>query len=338
MQQRQVVLIAGDGVGPEITRAAVSVIESTGVPISWQERPAGIASLETRGKVVPDETLDAIRQCGAALKGPFYTPSGGHQRSANWYIRRELDLYANVRPLWAQDEGIDIVLVRENIEDLYGAVEWMAAPGIAHAVKLATRAGCERIARFAFDLCMREKRRRVSVVHKANNLKLTEGMFLDVARTIAEEYPTITCDDVLADTAAAMLVSHPQSFDVILTSNTFGDLLSSVGAARVGSLGLFASANIGKDTIVAEAVHGSAMELAGSQKANPTAMIMAGAMLLSHIQQPQEASAIQRAVWSVLRRGIKTPDLGGTATTNEVAEEVVKEVIRQSVVERQPLP
>jgi isocitrate dehydrogenase (NAD+) len=324
MKRIQAVLIEGDGIGPEIIRAAVAVLSSTGISMEWDVRPAGLKSLEKYGELVPAETLQAIRHHGAALKGPFSTPSGGSQRSANWYIRRDLDLYACVRPIQAQDRDVDILLVRENTEDLYGAVEWMATPEVAHAVKVASRAGCERIARFAMDLAAKEKRRKVTAIHKANNLKLTEGMFLHIARDVAANYPMIEFDDMLIDTASATLVSKPDLFDVMLTSNTFGDILSSVGAAIVGGPGPVPSANFGTNIVVTEAAHGSAPTLTGTQRANPLAMIAAGAILLDAVGFPQEADAIRRAIRTVRENGIVTPDLGGTATTDAVAAEVAR--------------
>lgn len=326
MKRIQAVLIEGDGIGPEITCEAVKVLSSTGLSIDWNEQPAGLISLEKYGEVVPSATISAIEACGAALKGPFLTPSGGSQRSANWYIRHTLGLYACVRPIQTADRQIDILLVRENLEDLYGAVEWMATSGIAHAVKVTTQTGCKRIARFALELCKRQSRHRLTVVHKANNLKLTDGMFLQVARDVAPEYPNVELDDMLVDTAAANLVSAPEEFDVLLMPNTFGDILSSVGAAVVGGVGIIPSANYGSGIVVAEAAHGSAMELAGTQLANPLAIIRAGAMMLEFLDYTREAQAIWQAIQVVLDSGAVTPDLGGTATTDEVATEVASSV------------
>lgn len=326
MKRIQAVLIEGDGIGPEITRAAVQVIAATGLTIEWDIRPAGLKSLASHGHVVPPETLEAIRHYGAALKGPFSTPSGGSQRSANWYIRRELDLYASVRPIYALKQPIDILLVRENVEDLYGAIEWMATPDVAQAVKVASRQGCERIARFAMEMSVKEHRRKVTIVHKANNLKLTEGMFLQVANEVGKDFPSLEIDDMLVDAAGSALVSTPEAFDVILTSNTFGDILSNVGAALAGSLGLVPSANFGTHIVVTEASHGSAPALAGTQRANPFAMIAAGAMLLEALGYPAEAANIQHGIRNVYLQGILTPDLGGTACTDEIATEVAKAV------------
>jgi isocitrate dehydrogenase (NAD+) len=335
MKRIQAVLIEGDGIGPEIIHAAVRVMAATGLTLEWDVQPAGLKSLASSGCLVPSETLDAIRQQGAALKGPFSTPSGGTQRSANWYIRRELDLYASARPIQSFNQNVDILLIRENVEDLYGAVEWMATPDVAHAVKIASCRGCERIARFAMELAVKAHRRRVTIVHKANNLKLTEGMFLRVASQMGEDFPSLHIDDMLVDAAGTALVSTPQQFDVRITSNTFGDILSNVGAALVGGLGLVPNANFGARMMVAEAAHGSAPTLAGMQRANPLAMIAAGAMMLEAIGYQREAERIRQGIRSVYMQGILTPDLGGTASTDEVAAEVAKAV--KNVVIQTPM-
>jgi isocitrate dehydrogenase (NAD+) len=323
------VLVRGDGVGPEVIETAVRVLDATGVAIEWEERAAGWDCLQRCGEVAPAETLAAIRRLGTALKGPFTTPSDTPHRSANYYIRRELDLYACVRPIADEPRGIDLLLVRENVEDHYGAIEWMATPDVAQAVKVASRAGCERIARFAFALARSRGRRRVTVVHKANNLKLTEGMFLRVALEVAREHPDLAVDDLLADAAAAELVTYPGRFDVVLTSNTFGDLLANVGAAVAGGLGLVASANHGPGgLLVTEPGHGSAPELAGLGRANPLAAIGAGAMLLAGLGRETEAAAIEQAMAEVRREGLVTPDLGGVASTAEVGDDVSRRLRR----------
>jgi len=328
---RTCVLIQGDGIGPEVIGAAVRVVEASGAPIEWEERPAGLACAERHGHPAPVATLEAIRRHGAALKGPFSTESGRGHRSANHYLRRDLGLFACLRPIADEERGIDVLLVRENVEDLYGAIEWMATPDVAQAVKVASRRGCERVAAFAFDLARRRGRRRVTIVHKANNLKLTEGMFLEVAERLGAGYPELVVDDRLADTAAAQLVLEPQGFDVILTSNTFGDLLANVGAAVIGSVGLVASGNYGEDgLVVTEPGHGSAPELAGAGRANPLATICAAAMLLDALGLPPQARALELAVRRVRSGGLfTTADLGGRASTAEVAEEVAREVRRE---------
>lgn len=329
----RIVVVEADGVGPEVVAGAVAVVEACGIEPEWDPRPAGLACLARGEPVVPVATLTAIRDAGAALKGPFSTPSGGTQRSANFYIRRDLDLYACVRPIRPPGAERDVWLVRENVEDLYGAVEWMAAPGVAHAVKVATRAGCERIARFALDLALDRGLGGVTVVHKANNLKLTEGLFLDVAREVALDYRDLVLTDMLADTAASTLVQDPLRFEVLLTSNTFGDLLSNVGAAVEGSVGLVPSLNVGSAVVVAEASHGDAGELAGTGRANPVAMISAAGMLLESLGYRREGAAVRAATLDLRRTGVVTPDLGGAASTAEVTDEVVRGVRERLAVE-----
>jgi isocitrate dehydrogenase (NAD+) len=312
------VRIPGDGVGPELVAAGSRVIEMTGLPVAWTDADAGAGALERHGASVPAATMDALRSCRAAIKGPFATPSGGQIRSANYYIRRELDLYACLRPLPVVADAPPVLLVRENVEDLYGAIEWMAGDDVAQAVKVATRRGCERIARYAFELARRCGRRTVTVVHKANNLKLTEGMFLDTATAVARGYPGIELADLLADTAAATLILAPQTLDVVLTSNTIGDILSSVGAAVAGSLGLVGSLNSGDSLHVAEAGHGDAGHLAGRDRVNPVAFIDGIALLLGDIGYPREAAWVQQALAEQRRTGPATLDLGGQAGTSEV--------------------
>jgi isocitrate dehydrogenase (NAD+) len=328
------VLIEGDGIGREITSAALDVLAATGAVFEWHKHVAGLRAHALCGHTAPREMLQAIRDHGRALKGPFSTPSGGSIRSGNYYIRRELDLYACVRRIENPDDEIDILLVRENTEELYGSVEWEAVPGVLHAVRVISDVGCERIARFAFESAVAAGRRRVTIVHKANNLKLTEGRFLTICRHVGGEFPGIETDDLIADAAAAQLVTDPQSLDVIVTTNTFGDLLANVGAARASSLGTVASGNYGVGRIVAEPGHGSAPELEGTGRANPIAMIGAGALLLRASGRDREADAIEEAVASVRVRRAVTPDLGGSSTTAEVAAEVAAAVRSELQVSR----
>jgi isocitrate dehydrogenase (NAD+) len=322
-EQLTLVRIDGDGVGPEIIDSAARVVEAAVPGVGWVEAHAGERALASHGHVAPDETLEALKTVGIALKGPFHTPSGGSRRSPNHRLRLELDLYANLRPLPIPAAPKPVLLVRENVEDLYAAIEWSPAPGVTEASKIATEQGCARISRFAFDLAQREQREKITVVHKANNLKLTEGMFLRVALEVAQEYPNIACDDLLVDSAASELILHPGAFDVILTSNTFGDILSNVGAAVAGSLGLVPSLNLGATVAIAEASHGDAGQLAGADRVNPIAMIRAAALLLAHIGRHEAAVRIEDAVTEVLAADVRTLDLGGSATTHEVTDEVI---------------
>jgi isocitrate dehydrogenase (NAD+) len=312
---RTFVRIAGDGVGPEIVAAGSRLVEATGLAVDWLDMPAGLGAYERLGATAPAETIEAVRHHGVALKGPFATPSGGSVRSANHYLRRELDLYACIRPI-PIDVSRPIMLVRENVEDMYAAIEWWAAPGVAQGVKVATRPGCERIAETAFALARRQNRKRVTLVHKANNLKLTEGLFLDVASEVAGRYPEIEFDDMLADTACSTLVLNPRAFDVILTSNTFGDLLSNLGAALAGSLGLVGSLNSGAGVHIAEAAHGDARQLANRNQVNPIAFFESVAMLLSAIGEDERCAAVSAAILAAKKDGPIPLDLGGVDTTD----------------------
>lgn len=329
MRRMDLVLIEGDGIGPEITTAALKVLLSTGIPINVEKRPAGLLSLEKNSELVPEETLTKIKEFGYAIKGPFTTPSGGDQRSANWVIRQSLQLYACVRPLLSVFNQIDAVIIRENTEDLYGGIEWASTTNVRHAVKITTREGSERIAKFAYNFCRKENRDKVTVVHKANNLKMTEGLFLQECRRIAASYPEIELNDMLVDTAAYQLVKNPQQFDVILTSSSFGDILSSLGAALLGGLGLSPSVSFGKDVTIAEGTHGSAPDIAGTGKANPVAIIGASAMMLKSAGFISEAQHIQEAIRWAEKEGIATPDAGGSATTSEVSDELSSFVRRR---------
>ena len=317
-----IVRIAGDGVGPELVAAGSTVIEALGVPARWVDAVAGFNALEEHGTTAPQATIAALREHGIALKGPFHTPSGGTVRSANYYLRRSLDLYAALRPLPILADRPPVLLVRENVEDLYGAVEWMATPDVAQAVKTASRGGCERISRYAFELARREKRGRVTLVHKANNLKLTEGLFLSTAREVAQRYPEIEFTDMLSDTAASTLVLDPGAFEVIVTSHTIGDILSNLGAALAGSLGLVGSLDSSGSVHVAEASHGSADELAGKNKVNPVAFLRGVALLLGAIGLDGEQRRLDQALDQWSASGARTVDLGGTVTTSEVVQTI----------------
>ncbi len=321
---RKLVLIEGDGVGPEIANAAVKIVDAAGVPIDWKVELVGEKCFKRYGRPILESTLTTMAELGGSLKGPFEVPSAGGYSSPNYYIRRGLDLYACVRPIRSANRKINIVIVRENTEDHYAAVEWSPSVGVAEALKITTQRATERIARFAFALCRREKRTKLTIVHKANNLKLTEGLFLTTSRTVAAEFPEILVEDQLVDAAGARLVSDPESLDVVLTSNTFGDILSSVGMAVVESVGAGASANIGDGVVVTEASHGTAPDLAGRGIANPIGMIRAAAMLLDQIDHRAEAAAVDTAVEMALASGARTPDMGGTASTSEVTEEIIR--------------
>jgi isocitrate dehydrogenase (NAD+) len=335
---RTVTLIPGDGIGPEITEAVVQVLDAAGAPIAWDRQLGGIAALQEVGDPLPDATLESVRRHRMVLKGPLTTPVGTGFRSVNVALRREFDLYANVRPTRTLLPGgryadVDIVLVRENTEGLYiGYETFIAVAGdpraVAQATAVVTRGGCERIVRYAFDYAVRHGRRRVTVAHKANILKTVSGLFLDVAREIAEEYHgRVEVNDVIVDACAMKLVLDPTQFDVIVTTNMFGDILSDEIAGLVGGLGLAPGANIGATAALFEAVHGSAPDIAGRGIANPTALLFAACMLLEHLDEPDAARRIRAAVQRTLvDDGVRTRDLGGHATTNEYTLAVLRRI------------
>jgi len=328
--KRKVTLIPGDGVGPEIVEACVQVIEASGAMVEWEVREAGEKVMEEYGTPLPNEVLDSIRAHGVALKGPITTPVGSGFRSVNVALRQELDLYANLRParsmvgVRSPYQGIDLVVIRENTEDLYAGIERMVDEDTAESVKLITRRASERICRFAFEYARREGRRKVTAVHKANILKFTDGLFLEVARQVAGEYPDIEFEDRIVDNMAMQLVQKPHLYDVLVLPNLYGDIISDLCAGLVGGLGVAPSANVGEDIAVFEPVHGSAPKYTGMNKVNPTAQILSGVLMLRHIGQREEADRIQRAVEKVIAEGrTVTYDLGGDAGTMEMARAII---------------
>jgi len=332
---RVVTLIPGDGIGPDITRAAVEVLEAAGAEVEWDVQVAGLAALEAKLPPLPDQTLESIRKNRVALKGPLATPVGTGFRSINVALRQEFDLYANVRPArtlvpGGRYEGIDLVLIRENTEGLYVGVEHFIGVGedrkaAAESVMIITRFGAERICRFAFEYALRHGRRKVTLAHKANILKCTQGLFLEVGRAVAREYEgRVAFEDRIVDATAMQLVLDPYRFDVLVMENMFGDILSDLIAGLVGGLGLAPGANIGREVAIFEPVHGSAPDIAGKGIANPTAQILAACMMLDHIGQGTVAARVRRALESTLAaRETLTPDLGGRATTAEFTRAVV---------------
>ena len=331
-----VTLIPGDGIGPEITAAVVRVLAAAGAGVEWDRQLAGMAALEETGDPLPDATLESVRQHRVVLKGPLTTPVGTGFRSVNVALRKEFDLYANVRPAKTLLPGgrydhVDIVLVRENTEGLYVGYEtFIAVAGdpraVAQSTAVVTRRGCERIVRYAFEYAVRQRRRKVTVVHKANILKAVSGLFLDVAREVAEEYHgRVEVQDVIIDACAMKLVLDPGQFDVIVTTNMFGDILSDEIAGLVGGLGLAPGANVGETAALFEAVHGSAPDIAGRGIANPTALLFAAGMMLDYLGQEAAAERIRTAVERTLRDdGVRTRDLGGHATTDEYTLAVLR--------------
>lgn len=332
-----VVLIKGDGTGPEVTEAALKVIEATGVKIKWQEEDAGEIALKKYGTPLPESCLEAIRNHKVALKGPITTPVGSGFRSVNVALRKELDLYAGVRPAKylplkdARYEGIDLVVVRENTEGMYSGVEHFIDKerNAAESIRIITRKATERIARFAFEYARRKDRKKVTVVHKANILKATCGLFLEITREISTLFPEIEFEDRIIDNMAMQLVKKPQEYDVIVTTNLFGDILSDLCAGLVGGLGVVPGANIGDDYAVFEPVHGSAPKYAGQNKVNPTATILSGAMLLDYLGESKASQKIRQAVEQVIKEGTQvTYDLGGDATTSQMSETIANLVCK----------
>jgi isocitrate dehydrogenase (NAD+) len=337
---RTVTLIPGDGIGPEITAAVLRVLDAVGAPIVWDRQLGGMAALDDVGDPLPDATIESIRKSRLVLKGPLTTPVGKGFRSVNVALRKEFDLFANVRPTktivpGGRYEDVDLVLVRENTEGLYIGYETLVAVAgdpraVAQSTAIVTRRGCERIVRYALEYAVRHGRRRVTVVHKANILKATSGLFLDVAREVAEEYHgVVEVNDVIIDACAMKLVLNPSQFDVLVTTNMFGDILSDEIAGLVGGLGLAPGANVGESAALFEAVHGSAPDIAGQGVANPTALLFAACMLLDHLGDAETARRIRTAVERTLRDdGVRTRDLGGHATTDEFTVAVLRRLAR----------
>jgi isocitrate dehydrogenase (NAD+) len=331
-----VTLIAGDGIGPEITAQTVKVLTATGLRFNWDEELAGMAAVDATGTPLPDATIESIRKNALALKGPLTTPVGTGFRSVNVGLRKEFELFANIRPArtivpGGRFENVDIVLVRENLEGLYVGVEHFIAIGddpraVGESMAIVTRRGCERIIRYAFEYAVKHGRRKVTIVHKANILKMVSGLFLEVGRAIATEYEgRVESNDMIVDNTAMQLVLRPEQFDVMVTTNMFGDILSDEVSGLVGGLGLAPGANIGTKAAIFEAVHGSAPDIAGKGVANPSAQMLAAAMMLDHIGELERAQRLRDAiVTTIVRDGIRTRDLGGTASTEEFGSAVAK--------------
>ncbi len=337
-----VTLIPGDGIGPSIMDAAVRVIEASGAQIQWDRRIAGMTAMESLGTPLPEKTLASIRQNRVAFKGPLTTPVAGGYRSVNVQLRQMFKLYANVRPAITFEgtrtpfKNVDMVIIRENTEGLYSGIEHEIRADdeilAAETIALITRAGSERIIRFAFEYARKHDRKRVTVVHKANILKSTTGMFLEIARKVAENYPDIEFNDRIIDACAMRMVMSPEEFDVIVTTNLFGDILSDLAAGLVGGLGLIAGANIGHEYAIFEAVHGSAPDIAGKNIANPTAVILAAVMMLDHLREHEAARRIEQAVREVIREcRCVTPDLKPDSGfgTQDMADEIIRKMQAQ---------
>ncbi len=329
----RVTLIPGDGIGPEVSLAARRVVDASGAQIDWHVEEAGEAQMAREGTPLPERTIESVARDRVALKGPITTPVGSGFRSVNVALRKKFDLYANVRPVrtfpgvQSRYEGVDLVVVRENTEDLYAGIEHMIGDYAAESIKLITRRGSERIARYAFDYALRNGRHKVTAIHKANIMKCTDGLFLDTVRAVAEEYPQIEFTDEIVDAACMHVVQRPEAYDVLVLPNLYGDIMSDLCAGLVGGIGLAPSANIGADCAIFEAVHGSAPKHAGKNDANPTALILSAAMMLRHLGETEAAGRIEGAVLALLRGGVKvTYDLGGGLGTSEFADAVIVEM------------
>lgn len=327
----KVTLIPGDGIGPEVIYATKRIIDASGVEIQWEEVNAGSKVIEKEGTPLPQGVIDTIKKNKVALKGPIATPVGRGFRSVNVTLRQNLKLYANVRPIKSYEgiksrySGVDLVVVRENTEDLYAGIEYMINDNIAEGIKIISREACENIVRFAFEYARKNKRKKVTAVHKANIMKLTDGLFLKVAREVAKEYEDIIFEDVIVDAMSMKLVLEPEKYDVLVTSNLYGDILSDLGAGLVGGLGVVPGANIGLDGAIFEPAHGSAPDIEGKGLANPCATILSGIMMLRYLGEFNVADNIEKALKYCLGEGKKlTLDLGGNCSTEEFATEVIR--------------
>ncbi|HEV7843407.1 MAG TPA: isocitrate dehydrogenase (NAD(+)) [Pyrinomonadaceae bacterium] len=325
-----ITLIPGDGIGPEVSAAVVRIIEAAGVDIQWETHYAGAQALEKFGNTLPEDLLESIKRNRLALKGPITTPVGKGFTSVNVGLRKALDLYANLRPVRALPNvpsrypELDLVVVRENTEDLYSGIEHVVVPGVVESIKIITEKASTRIARFAFEYARRENRKKVTAVHKANIMKLSDGLFLECFRNVAKDYPEIEADDKIVDNACMQLVMRPEQFDIMLLENLYGDIVSDLCAGLIGGLGLVPGANIGELGAVFEAVHGSAPDIAGQGIANPTALLQSGILMLKHIGEREAALKIENAMLETFREGkVRTRDIGGEAHTDEFAAAII---------------
>lgn len=329
----QLTVIPGDGIGPEIMNQVVRVLKHVHAPFSYEEQAAGETALHTHKDLLPQSTIDSINKTKLAIKGPTTTPVGGGHKSINVTMRQKFDLYANVRPVRSLPgvqcvcADVDLTIVRENTEDLYAGIERMVDENTAESIKRITRKGSERIARYAYDLAQKTGRSKVAIVHKANIMKLSDGLFLKVAQEIGWQYPSITTRDVIVDNACMQLVTKPQQFEVIVTENLYGDILSDLCAGLVGGLGVVPGANIGEKAAIFEAVHGSAPDIAGQNKANPTALLQSAVMMLQHINESAKADAIMKALIAALSDiNARTGDLGGKGTTVSFTDAIIQKL------------
>jgi len=328
-----ITLIPGDGIGPEVTAAVLRIFAAAGLQVDWDRHDAGVIAFKRHGQTLPAELLDSVKRNKVALKGPVTTPIGEGFTSVNVGLRKALDLYANLRPVRnlpgvpSRFQDVDLVIVRENTEDLYAGLEHQIVPGVVESLKIITEKASTRIARFAFEHAKSFARKRVTAIHKANIMKLSDGLFLESCRKVSREFLDITYDERIVDAACMHLVMHPEKLDVLLLPNLYGDIVSDLCAGLVGGLGVVPGANIGTEAAVFEAVHGSAPDIADQNLANPTALLMSGLLMLDYIGERERAGRIREALSRVLAAGrVRTRDLGGTATTTEFTDAVCREV------------
>jgi isocitrate dehydrogenase (NAD+) len=328
-----ITLIPGDGIGPEVTEAVLRIFAAAGVPVEWDRQDAGVIAFKRVGQSLPIELLDSVKRTRVALKGPVTTPIAEGFTSVNVGLRKALDLYANLRPVHnlpgirSRFENVDLIIVRENTEDLYAGLEHEIVPGIVESLKIITERASTRIAKFAFDYARTFGRKRVTAIHKANIMKLSDGLFLESTRKVALNYTDIGYDERIVDAACMHLVMHPEKLDVLLLPNLYGDIVSDLCAGLVGGLGVVPGANIGLEAAVFEAVHGSAPDIADQNLANPTALLLSGLLMLEHIGERERAGHIRRALYAVLADGrVRTRDLGGTASTSEFTDAICGQI------------
>jgi isocitrate dehydrogenase (NAD+) len=333
MAKHTITLIPGDGIGPEIIAATVRIIEASGVEIEWETQIIGAYALEKFGTTIPDGTIESIKRNRVALKGPLATPIGKGFTSVNVGLRKALDLYANVRPIKALPNvpcrypELDLIIVRENTEDLYAGLEHVVVPGVVESIKIITEKASTRIAEYAFEHAVHNKRKKVTAMHKANIMKLSDGLFLECFYNVAKKFPKIEADDKIIDNACMQLVMRPEQFDVMVLENLYGDIVSDLCAGLIGGLGLAPGANIGEQGAVFEAVHGSAPDIAGQGIANPTAILMSGILMLRHLKEMDAADRVEKAMMDVFAEGkVRTKDLGGTAKTDEFASAIIEKL------------
>jgi isocitrate dehydrogenase (NAD+) len=332
-----ITLIPGDGIGPEVTNAVVAILETAGLDVEWEPQVAGLLAVDQCGDPLPAALLDSILRNKVALKGPVTTPVGGGFTSVNVGLRKALGMYANLRPVWnipsvpSRYSGVDLVIVRENTEDLYSGLEHEVVPGVVESLKIITEEASERIATFAFEYARKHGRKRITAIHKANIMKMGDGLFLRSVQKISRSYPDITCDERIVDAVCMHLVMNPSQFDVLLLPNLYGDIVSDLCAGLVGGLGVVPAANLGTDIGVFEAVHGSAPDIAGKNLANPTALLLSALLMLQHIGESAMASRIMKALGDVLSDGrVRTRDLGGSAGTREFADAICARLREQA--------